>query len=165
MQRLHRLISAVLVSSLASSCIFSPGDCSYEHRSIEFSATLAPAPEAPAEPISAALMLNETRGSNPDFRTLHVEFTGTLTGTVATVELRDVETGLVLATFAGGSGFGAGWSANVDLGPTPTQETLRDLAEDGRLSLRLVRDPGTLPVLEGPLAVTSRTDWNHPRCD
>ena len=148
------------VEIAAGGCFLSPGGCDYEHRSIELAGTLVPVgPGATA--VGATIALNETRGADPDFRTLHVEFTGTLAGTMESAELRDVATGTVLAAFAGGTG----WSSNLDIGPTPTQEQVALLAGAGRLQLRLESAPSTIPALEGLLAVTSRTDWSHPRCD
>ena len=144
----------------AGGCFLSPGGCDYEHRSIELAGTLEPVGPG-ASAVGATLTLNETRGDDPDFRTFHVEFTGTLAGTMESAELRDAATSTVLAAFAGGTG----WSSNVDIGPTPTQEQVALLAGAGRLQLRLVSAPSTNPVLEGLLAVTSRTDWSHPRCD
>lgn len=162
MRYLERLDLAILFAFAPLGCFLSPGECNYEHRSIEFAGTLTPAPAGPGgTPVGATLMLNETRGADPDFRTLHLEFTGTLSGTMEAVEVRDIQTDMVLATFAGGTG----WSANVDLGPTPTQEELAELAGTNRLQLRLISTPATLPVLEALLAVTARTNWSHPRCD
>jgi hypothetical protein len=83
---------------------------------------------------------------------------------VGDVELRETGTGRVLASFAG-AGFGAGWAANTDLGPRPTQEELHDLAEDGSLEVRLTRTGAPTAELAGPLAVIARTDWHHLRCD
>ena len=161
MRRANALVAtAACVMIAAGGCFLSPGDCDYEHRSIELAGTLVPVgPGATA--VGATLTLNETRGDDPDFRTFHVEFTGTLAGTMEFADVRDVATGAVLAVFAGGTG----WSSNVDIGPTPTQEQVALLAGAGRLQLRLVSSPSTIPVLEGLLAVTSRTDWSHPRCD
>jgi len=153
-------MTAALLVIATTGCFLSPGGCDFEHRSIEFAGTLTPV-ATEAEAVGATLMLNETRGDDPDFRTFHVEFTGTLAGTMESAVLRDVATGAVLAIFAGG----AGWSSNVDVGPSPTQEQLGWLADEGRLQLRRVSAPATIPAFEGLLAVTSRTDWSHPRCD
>ena len=161
MRRANALVATTAcVMIAAGGCFLSPGDCDYEHRSIELAGSLVPVgPGATA--VGATLTLNETRGDDPDFRTFHVEFTGTLAGTMESADVRDVATGAVLAAFAGGTG----WSSNLDVGPTPTQEQVALLAGAGRLQLRLVSSPSTIPVLEGLLAVTSRTDWSHPRCD
>ena len=161
MRSLRRVSLALPLLGGFLGCMFSPGECNYEHRSIEFAGTLAAPAETLGASIGASLMLNETRGSNPDFRTLHVEFSGTLAGEMAFAELRDVGSGVLLATLPAGTG----WSTNVDIGPSPTQETLAALAGQGRLLLRLVRTPETLPIVKGLLTVTARTDWSHPRCD
>lgn len=145
-------------------CFLDPGRCNYEYRDIEFAGTLVASP-ADQSPITARVTLAETRDSDPDYRTLSVYFdAGALTGMVSTVELREIGTARIVATFAGAA-FGAGWAANVDLGPRPTQEELRDLADEGSLELRLTRTGAPTAVLAGPLAVTSRTDWHHLRCD
>ena len=144
-------------------CFLDPGRCNYEYRDLELAGSLAASPADPA-PITARVFLAETRDSDPDYRTLSVYFSGSLTGTVATVELREIATGRIVASFAG-AGFGAGWAANTDLGPRPTQEELRDLARAGALELRLTRTGAAPAALAGPLAVTARTDWHHLRCD
>ena len=158
-----RRCGAVLALLGAVGCFLDPGRCNYEYRDLELGATLAATPGA-APPISARLTLAETRGSDPDYRTLSVYFGGTLTGMVSAVELRDIGTGRIVASF-GGAGFGAGWAANMDLGARPTQEELTELAEDGSLQLRLTRTGAAEPELAGPLMVTARTDWHHLRCD
>lgn len=148
----------------AAGCFLDPGRCNYEYRDIELAGTLVASPANPS-PIGARVLLAETRGSDPDHRTLSVYFdAATLTGVVSTVELREAGTGRVVASFAG-AGFGTGWSANVELGARPTQEELRDLGDEGSLELRLMRTGAPTAVLAGPLAVTARSDWHHLRCD
>ena len=78
-------LTTVLVIA-AAGCFLSPGECGFEHRSIELAGTLAPAGPGGA-PVGATLALNETRGDDPDFR-FHVEFTGTPAGTMESAVLR-----------------------------------------------------------------------------
>ena len=158
----RRCVAALALLGV-SACLFDPGRCNYEYRDIELAGTLAASPADPS-PVTARVVLAETRGSDPDYRTLSVYFGGTLIGVVDNVELRETGTGRVLASFAG-AGFGTGWAANTDLGASPTQEELRDLADDGSLEVRLTRTGAPTAELAGPLAVTARTDWHHLRCD
>ena len=119
MQLTIRVGAAMLALTGVTGCFLDPGRCNYEYRDIELAGTLVAAPADPS-PVMARVVLAETRGNDPDHRTLSVYFTGTLTGMVGTVELRETGTGRIVASFAGAP-FGSGWSANTDLGPRPTQ--------------------------------------------
>jgi hypothetical protein len=152
----------LLLSVTLGGCFLDIGACSYEHRTLELQGTLT-------GPIGVAVSLNETRGANPDFRTLNVMLTsGQFTGTIASVELRDLSSApaRVLAVWTQGSSMAQLWDANVDL-PTasPSHETLAALARAGHLQLAVLLGAPGSGELVGALSVKTDGNWNHPRCD
>jgi hypothetical protein len=157
-----RALIPLVLSVTLGSCFLDIGACTYEHRTLELQGTLT-------GPIGVAVSLNETRGSNPDFRTLNIMLTsGQFTGTIASAELRDASStpARVLAVWPQGSSTAQLWNANVDL-PTasPSHEVLATLARAGQLQLAVLLGPPGAGELTGMLSVKTDGNWNHPRCD
>jgi hypothetical protein len=156
------VVALVLVVSLGG-CFLDPGACSYEHRTLVLRGSVVGWS-------GIEVSLNETRGSNPDFRVLNLQATsGDAAGTVSSAQLRDISTtpAQVLAEWTTGSASSALWSANLDLpGASPSHEMLATLARAGRLQVAiLVGRAEPTDEHTGLLAVATDGDWNHPRCD
>lgn len=156
------LVAAVLVSSLGG-CFLDPGACRYEHRTLVLEGTVE-------GPIGVEISLNETRGSNPDFRVLNLQLTsGQFAGVIASARLLDTSASpaSVVAEWTTVSSGGGVWGGNLDLpAGSPSHEMLATLARAGRLDVVIVTGPVGMPSERiGQLGVATDGDWNHPRCD
>jgi hypothetical protein len=153
----------LLVAAPLSGCFLDTGACNYEHRTLVLRGTIS-------GPVGVEVSLNETRGANPDFRTLNLYLTsGQLTGSVVSAQLRDASTepAQVLAEWTTGSAGGQLWGANLDL-PTasPSHEMLGSLARAGALQVVVqTASAGVRTDLAGTVSVVTDGGWNHPRCD
>jgi hypothetical protein len=163
--RIPLLLLPALLPLALGACFLDSGACTYEHRTLVLDGTASGTiGGAPATPIAASLMLNETRNANPDFRVLNLTFTGQLDGSFSAAELRDASPSpaTVLASWAA-----VPWNPDIDLlTASPSHEVLVALARAGSLRLALSFGPsGSNGTLDAALGVTTDGDWMHPRCD
>ena len=157
------------VSVGAAGCLLEPGSCGYESRDVSLAGILT-GPSLPAGPNSAeaSLRLYEARGDR-QVRTLSFTINGVLSGTIASVELRDTPADrakplITIRQFSDGGSAGA-WS-QIELGSsTPRFEELSRLGQEGRLRLTVRRSFATAPDLQGPLRRSEVHGWSRPRCD
>ena len=156
------MVAVGLVTPLAG-CFLDVGACSYEHRTLVVEGSVD-------GPLGVQVSLNETRGSDPDFRVLNLQLTfGQFAGAISSARLRDAGSSppQVLAEWTTGSSNGVVWGANLDLpAGSPSHEMLATLARAGRLEVVIVTGSAGLPgERAGWLSVATDGDWNHPRCD
>ena len=156
------IVGAAVMPSLGG-CFLDPGACRYEHRTLVLEGSVD-------GPLGVEVSLNETRGSDPDFRVLNLQLTfGQFAGAISSARLRDAGSSppQVLAEWTTGSSNGVVWGANLDLpAGSPSHEMLATLARAGRLEVVIVTGSAGMPgERAGWLSVATDGDWNHPRCD
>lgn len=161
--RLGAALVAIALTPFLGGCFLDPGACSYEHRTLALQGSVD-------GPLGVAVSLNETRGSNPDFRVLNLRVTsGQFGGVITSAQLRDTGTSpaSVLAAWSTVSSSGGVWGGNLDLpAASPSHEMLATLARAGRLEVAIVTESAGMPSERaGQLSVETDGNWNHPRCD
>ena len=155
-------VAVAYISSLGG-CFLDTGACRYEHRTLVLEGSVD-------GPLGVEVSLNETRGSDPDFRVLNLQVTsGQFAGAILSAELRDVSTSpaQVVAEWSTLISNSAVWGANLELpAGSPSHEMLATLARAGRLQVAILLGPADAPSERtGALAVATDGDWHHPRCD
>ena len=154
---------------LVSGCILSPGDCTYQLRSLELAGTMTGSALPPGSPPAKGTILLAESKDGVSYRILSAYVETPAAVAISLVQLRQsTPAGTnVLMTFPMGNGQSGTWSANVDL-PADSLPFSRlsfmghfkQLGVYGQIGVQ-----GNLGELTGNLRVTSETGWEHPRCD
>jgi len=154
---------------LVSGCILSPGDCTYQLRSLELTGTMTGSALRPGSPPAVMSITLAESKDGVSYRILSGYITTPAAPAISLVQLRQLtpQGPAVLLTFPMGDGQRGTWAANVDLaGDSLPFRVLSLLAHSGKLGVYAQAGiQGNLGELAGNLKVRSETGWEHPRCD
>ena len=154
---------------LVSGCILSPGDCTYQLRSLELAGTMTGSALPPGSPPAKGTILLAESKDRVSYRILSAYVETPAAVAISLVQLRQsTPAGIkVLMTFPLGNGQSGIWSATVDLPADSLPfSRLSTMGHFKQLGVYVqIGVQGSLGELAGNLRVTSETGWEHPRCD
>ena len=160
---MYRLLGVLTAALLVSGCPFDPGRCTYENRTLNFTAELTGVVHGAPDSGSASLQLAETEGSSTD-RIINASVQTFLAGAISDVRLVNKAGDVVL--IVQGFGRSEGWSGYMRLEsehPSARELMLLEALD----ALEIVATIGTAPggVLRGRLRLVEDTGWQRPYCD